>query len=90
MSTDPRRFWAGALFAAAAAWPSIAGLFTALTASPYERALQAAWCGVAPHDAFVMLGHCPACWAGATLLALAGGAQSLWKPLPHMLIARAR
>jgi hypothetical protein len=31
--------------------------------------LANAWCGAAPHGAFEVLGHCPACWVGAASLA---------------------
>lgn len=73
--TDARRA-ALACFAAAAAWPAAVGWFTALTLSPLERALRDAWCGVPAHAA-AMLGHCPACWAGAVLFAAAGASLLL-------------
>lgn len=56
---------AGALVMAGAAWPWVVGAASALFLSPYERAVRAAWCGVAPHAQWEMLGHCPACWAGS-------------------------
>ena len=59
------------LSGAGAAWPSVYGALTAFTLSPLERALRASWCGAAPHQAFEVLGHCPACWSGAAALFLA-------------------
>jgi hypothetical protein len=62
---------ASLLFAAAAAWPAVSCLVAELSATPLERALRAAWCGSAPSQ-FEVLGHCPVCWIGAAMLALAG------------------
>jgi hypothetical protein len=56
---------------AAAAWPGAVNAFGYLLATPYERALRAAWCGGASHDALAIVGHCALCWAGAALLAAA-------------------
>ncbi len=61
---------AGALFATAAAWPWMVGALAGLLLSPYERALQSSWCGLAPHNSFAMAGHCAACWVGSALLVL--------------------
>lgn len=60
---------ATALALAAASWPSVACALADVAASPYERALAQAWCGAAPHTAFELAGHCPACWVGVALLA---------------------
>jgi hypothetical protein len=59
----------GAAFGLAAigAWPVIA--CAALHATHTELPADA-WCGPAPHSAEI-LGHCPACWAGAALALLA-------------------
>lgn len=69
------------LFAAGAAWPAAFGALTALTMSPLDRTLRASWCGAAPHTAYELLGHCPACWTGAAALFLAG----LWLLANHPL-----
>jgi hypothetical protein len=61
---------ASALFATAAAWPWMVGALAGLLLSPYERALQSAWCGLGPHQSFAVAGHCAACWAGSVMLAL--------------------
>jgi hypothetical protein len=63
---------AGALFATAAAWPWIVGALAGLLLSPYQRALQSSWCGLAPHDSFSMAGHCAACWIGSAVLIAVG------------------
>jgi hypothetical protein len=63
---------AGALFATAAAWPWMVGALAGLLLSPYQRALQSSWCGLAPHDSFAMAGHCAACWIGSAVLVLVG------------------
>lgn len=68
--TNARHAAAAALLAFAAAWPSLYAAFTFWAATPYERALQNAWCGDAS-DAMMMLGHCPACWIGVAMLASA-------------------
>lgn len=68
---DPLTNVAAALFASAAAWPTIASGIIDLTLSPYERALRSAWCGAHSFDP-QFLGHCAMCWEGATALALAG------------------
>ncbi len=60
------------LVAAGAAWPSAYGALTFLAMSPLERTLSSSWCGAAPHRALEILGHCPACWAGAAAFMLAG------------------
>ena len=61
---------AGALFAAAAAWPTVAEGIITLTMSPYERLVRGALCGSIATSA--PLGHCLACWEGAAAFALAG------------------
>jgi hypothetical protein len=61
-----------ALFAAAAAWPIIVARLTALTMSPLDRVLGAAWCGAPMHGQSAFLGHCAACWAGSALFAAIG------------------
>jgi hypothetical protein len=69
MSLNATRPYAScALLASAMAWPWVAGSLAGLFATPFERALQTAWCGVAPHDALTFLGHCPACWVDAAIL----------------------
>jgi hypothetical protein len=70
-----RATWA--LFAAGAAWPSAYGALTFLAMSPLERTLSSSWCGAAPHAALEFLGHCPACWTGASAFMLAGAALLL-------------
>lgn len=65
------RLTAGALAAAGAIWPWIVGAVSNLFLTPYERALRTAWCGIAPHARFEVLGHCPACWAGSAAFVLA-------------------
>lgn len=67
----PKQLTAAGLFAAAAAWPTLACALADLAASPYQRALASAWCGPAPHAPLEVLGHCPACWLGAATLAAA-------------------
>lgn len=62
---------ASAMFVSAALWPNVLCALTELTASPLERALATAWCGAAP-QAYAVLGHCPACWTGASAFVLAG------------------
>jgi hypothetical protein len=57
---------ASVLAASAAAWPSVLCSLIDLVASPYERELNAAWCG-GGRAAFEVLGHCPACWAGSAM-----------------------
>lgn len=59
-----------AFVAAAAAWPTALCAITNAMMTPLQRALQTSWCGGAPH-ALELLGHCPACWSGATALLLA-------------------
>lgn len=60
------------LFAAAILWPGALQGWFALTLSPAERLARDAWCGVAPHTAFELLGHCSACWIGVAALSAAG------------------
>jgi hypothetical protein len=75
---------AATMLAAAAAWPSMACALAGLGASPYDRALANAWCGAAPHGAYEVLGHCPACWAGATLLAALAALVMRRRPVRDM------
>lgn len=60
------------LFATGAAWPWMVGALSGLLLSPYERVLQSAACGLAPHNSFALAGHCAACWIGTALLVLVG------------------
>ena len=60
-----------ALFVAALTWPAIAGALIKATLSPYEHALQAAWCGGPLHENYALLGHCAACWLGSATLLIA-------------------
>jgi hypothetical protein len=60
-----------ALFLGALAWPSLAGALIKATLSPYERALQTAWCGGPLHETYVLFGHCAACWLGSATLFIA-------------------
>jgi hypothetical protein len=55
------------LVAAGLTWPSLYGAVAALGRSPYERALESSFCGVAPHT-HLLLAHCPTCWIGAAAL----------------------
>lgn len=57
------------LVGAAAAWPSVLCFLTDAMASPLDRALRTSFCGGAV-QAFEVLGHCPACWAGSATFAL--------------------
>lgn len=58
------------LAGAGALWPAGLCAIEALTRSPLEHALAGSICGDAASPATV-LGHCPACLAGATALLLA-------------------
>ena len=81
---------AATLMAAAGAWPSLYSAFTYLLMTPYERALQSAWCG-SPSDAIMVLGHCADCWVGMALLASA--AIAVWlapHPAPRALRLKLR
>jgi hypothetical protein len=71
MMMTPKQTAAAGLLAAAVAWPMLACALADLAASPYERALASAWCGAAPHAPLEVMGHCPACWLGAAMLATA-------------------
>lgn len=68
----PNALGAGFLFAAAMAWPEIMSRLSQLLATPLQRATHDAWCGAPIHAQAELLGHCPACWAGAALLASLG------------------
>lgn len=70
MSNTSKTLAALGLLAAALAWPTMAGALVAMTLTPYERALQASWCGGSFHQSFVLFGHCAACWAGSAVLML--------------------
>lgn len=65
-----RTYVASAFVVGAAAWPTTLCAITDATASPLQRALQTSWCGSGP-QALEILGHCPACWAGAAAFLLA-------------------
>lgn len=79
-----RRGMAWLLLGAAAVWPSALCTITAATATPYERALSASWCGAAPHAA-AFFAHCPACWFGAAAIAMAGTVLLRSSKLPQAL-----
>jgi hypothetical protein len=68
----PNALGAGVLFAAASVWPAIMSALSSVLASPLERAMQSAWCGVPIHGHTEFMGHCPACWAGSATLAAMG------------------
>jgi hypothetical protein len=70
-------------------WPTTLCALTALAASPYERLLATAWCGGPPHAANALLGHCPACWAGAAAFFIAG-VLALFAPRLGVVSLRAR
>jgi len=78
-----RTHLAAAFAAAAATWPTALCAITDATMTPLQRALQVSWCGGAP-QAFEFLGHCPACWSGATAFLLAA-ALTLTAPIPQRL-----
>jgi hypothetical protein len=74
MSLDIKRKVAASFLAGAGAlWPATFCAATDAMLSPYQRALEAAWCG-AGQARFEALGHCPACWAGAAAFLLAAAA----------------
>lgn len=60
-----RRGDAAGLLAAIGAWPIIACAIQKLVNDP---ASHSAWCGAPPDAPYELLGHCPACWAGAALM----------------------
>lgn len=64
-----RTLAATVLVGAAAAWPSVLCFLTDALASPIARATRTSLCGGAV-QAFEVLGHCPACWAGSATFAL--------------------
>jgi hypothetical protein len=71
MSLDMKRAAGASLLAGAGAvWPSTLCAITDAAKTPYQRALDAAWCG-AGQAQFEVLGHCPACWAGAAAFLIA-------------------
>lgn len=71
MSLDMKRMGAASLLAGAGAlWPNALCAVTDAMLTPYQRALNAAWCG-GGQPALEMLGHCPACWAGAAAFLIA-------------------
>lgn len=71
MSLDMKRMGAASLLAGAGAlWPTAFCAATDAMLPPYQRALDAAWCG-GGQATFEFLGHCPACWAGAAAFLIA-------------------
>lgn len=68
---ETRHLVGSLLLLSAAAWPCAMGALGRLILSPTEELLRAAWCGVAPHSSFTLLGHCAACWAGSAILGAA-------------------
>ena len=71
MSLDMKRIGAATLLASAGAlWPTAFCAATDAMLTPYQRALDAAWCG-GSQATFEVLGHCPACWAGAAAFLIA-------------------
>lgn len=61
---------ASVLAVAGAAWPNVLCYVSDFKTSPYQRALDAAWCGGGvPASEF--LGHCAMCWTGSAALLLA-------------------
>jgi len=87
---DSRLGLASALFAVAAIWPWIAGALATLLLTPYQRALQSAWCGLAPHPFSAFVGHCTACWIGVAILVAAGALALLTNTGPLALARRTR
>ncbi|WP_395646926.1 hypothetical protein [Terricaulis sp.] len=83
---------AAALLAAGAIWPWVVGAVSYLLLTPYERALRAAWCGIAPHADLQVLGHCAACWAGSAAFVLAALAlmHDGWRARLALSLAGAR
>ncbi len=70
MRLDEKRVTVASILAAAGTvWPAALCAATDALRSPYQRALDAAWCG-AGQARFEVLGHCPACWAGAAAFLL--------------------
>jgi hypothetical protein len=62
---------AAGLLGLAAAWPGLYGVTAQALLSPAEQLLRSSYCGTASHDAAAWLGHCAACWAGSSMIALA-------------------
>lgn len=75
-----RAIGVGTLLAAGATWPTLLCAVTDALRSPYERALQLAWCGGAPQAGSEFLGHCVACWSGALAFVLAAVLIALAEP----------
>jgi hypothetical protein len=84
---NTRTYVASVFVAAAALWPTALCAVTYAMATPLQRALQTSWCGAGPQSLEV-LGHCPACWSGATAFLL-GAAFALAAPSPRRLHAEA-
>lgn len=61
-----------ACFAVAGAWPWITTALENALMSPLQRATREAICGSPFHTGFELMGHCPACWAGSTVLIVTG------------------
>lgn len=74
MNFDMKRMSAASLLAGAGAlWPTAFCAAKDAMLTPYQRALNAAWCG-AGEPVIQFLGHCPACWAGAAAFVIAAAA----------------
>lgn len=84
MRVDKHRVNAAFAFASAAVlWPSLLCAMTDALATPLQRAMNTAWCGGAAQAA-TLLGHCPACWAGAAaFMAAAALSLAMPRPAPH-------
>ncbi|MGD9981383.1 MAG: hypothetical protein AB7H66_06000 [Hyphomonadaceae bacterium] len=67
------------LVAAGLVWPGLFGAMAVVLSSPYERALEASFCGAAPHAPPV---HCAACWIGAAALFIAAGVSAMLSQPP--------
>lgn len=65
-----------ALAASGLAWPSLVWAVTDALQTPVQRALLSAWCGAGPQVA-EYLGHCAACWIGASAFLAAALAVQL-------------
>jgi len=87
MRLDEKRVTVASVLAAAGTvWPAALCTITDAMRSPYQRALDAAWCG-AGQARFEVLGHCPACWAGAAALLLAAAVMLSHRQSPQRAFA---